>query len=144
MDPRHPELSIERIDELMKQYKNILRDMRVSMVSSDLGKMERECGLVVQEICLVAPRLHEAMIQVSRTRRSAIAHGIVDSYQDEGGEKTIVLSSEEAVDLVKDLDLVSSDAKISEDKTAIEIEQVYKPKKKTTRKKKTAKKKEDK
>ena len=77
MDPRHPELSIERMDELMKQYKGLLAKMRTCNVSSGLAQSERECGLVVQEICLVAPRLHEAMMQVSRTRRAALARGIV-------------------------------------------------------------------
>lgn len=77
MDPRHPELSIERMDELMKQYKKLLADMRTSNVSNKIAQFERECGLVVQEICLVAPRLHEAMMQVSRTRRAALARGIV-------------------------------------------------------------------
>lgn len=78
MDPRHPELSIERMDELMKQYKELLADMRTSNVSNKIAQSERECGLVVQEICLVAPRLHEAMMQVSRTRRAALARGIVE------------------------------------------------------------------
>jgi len=77
MDPRHPELSIERIDELMKQYKELLAKMRTTNVSTQIAQSERECGLVVQEICLVAPRLHEAMMQVSRTRRAALARGIV-------------------------------------------------------------------
>lgn len=78
MDPRHPELAIARIDELMAQYKRIIRDMQTCNVSSKLSQTEREGGLVVQEICLVAPRLHDAMIQVSRTRRAALAHGIVE------------------------------------------------------------------
>lgn len=78
MDPRHPELAISRIDELMTQYKRTISDMQTCSISSKLAQLERECGLVVQEICLVAPRLHEAMIQVSRTRRAALANGIVD------------------------------------------------------------------
>lgn len=78
MDPRRPELSITRLDELMEQYKKILNDMKTCNVSSRLAQFEREGGLVVQEICLVAPRLHEAMIQASRTRRAALAHGIVE------------------------------------------------------------------
>lgn len=61
----------------MKQYKGLLAKMRTCNVSSGLAQSERECGLVVQEICLVAPRLHEAMMQVSRTRRAALARGIV-------------------------------------------------------------------
>ena len=78
MDPRHPELAIDRIDELVSQYKGLLSNMRTCNVSSQIAGMERECGLVVQEICLVAPRLHEAMMQVSRTRRAALARGIVE------------------------------------------------------------------
>lgn len=78
MDPRHPELAIGRIDELMVQYKDLLSKMRTCNVSTAIGGMERECGLVVQEICLVAPRLHEAMMQVSRTRRAALSRGIVE------------------------------------------------------------------
>lgn len=78
MDPRHPEVAITRMDELMAQYKKALSEMRECKVSSRLGELEREGGLVVQELCLVAPRLHEAMIQVSRTRRSALAHGLVE------------------------------------------------------------------
>ena len=82
MDPRHPELSISRMDELMTQYKELLSNMRTSNVSSQIAQNERECGLVVQEICLVAPRLHEAMMQVSRTRRAALARGIVFGYPE--------------------------------------------------------------
>lgn len=78
MDPRRPELSIARLDELMEQYKKILNDMKTCNVSSRLAQFEREGGLVVQEICLVAPRLHEAMIQVSRTRRAALSRGLVE------------------------------------------------------------------
>lgn len=132
MDPRHPELSIERIDELMAQYKGILNKMRVCNVSADLGKMEREGGLVVQEICLVAPRLHEAMIQVSRTRRSAIAHGIVDNHADESvGKYTKATIGMKQTSASGGLD----EKEEAEWKTTEE-----KPKKKTTRKKKTAKK----
>lgn len=80
MDPRHPEVAITRMDELMAQYKKALSEMRECKVSSRLGELEREGGLVVQELCLVAPRLHEAMIQVSRTRRSALAHGLVEEF----------------------------------------------------------------
>ena len=75
MDPRHPETAITRMDELMAQYKRTLSDIRTCKMSSRLGSLERECSLVIQEICLVAPRLHEAMMQVSRTRRGAISLG---------------------------------------------------------------------
>ena len=78
MDPRHPELAVARLKELIRQYDRIEADMRKASVSAQLGQLEREGGLVVQEICLVAPRLHEAMMQASRQRRSDIAHGLVE------------------------------------------------------------------
>ena len=59
----------------MTQFNLILKDMKHTAVSSKLGQLEREGGLVVQEICLVAPRLHEAMMQVSRQKRHELARG---------------------------------------------------------------------
>ena len=114
MDPRHPELAIERMVELMTQFNLILRDMKHSTISSQLGQLEREGGLVVQEICLVAPRLHEAMMQTSRQRRHDLSHGTVVGPTDQ------IIAINEA--------------------TTEEAEIVEKPKKKTTRKKKTTKK----
>ena len=76
MDPRHPELAVARLKELIKQYDRIEADMKSATVVSKLGQLEREGGLVVQEICLVAPRLHDAMIQASRTRRHDLSRGI--------------------------------------------------------------------
>lgn len=172
MDPRHPEEAIDRIDQLITQFKYTLDNMRTAAVSSQLAKFEREGGLVVQEICLVAPRLHEAMMQVSRQRRHDLSRGFfpevnanklkkptkeaIESYVEKLVEKDvnkvekkvgieepdvneISVTPVEAVALVNDLELVSTDAKISDDKTSIEIEQTYRPKKKTTRKKKTKK-----
>lgn len=75
MDPRHPELAVSRIKELIEQYDRIEKDMAKANTSAQLGQLEREGGLVVQEICLVAPRIHEAMMQVSRQRRHALTHG---------------------------------------------------------------------
>lgn len=75
MDPRHPELAVARLKELLKQYDRIEDDMKTATVTSKLGQLEREGGLVVQEICLVAPRLHEAMMQASRQRRHELSHG---------------------------------------------------------------------
>lgn len=80
MDPRHPEQAISRMRELMKQYDRIESDMKKATLSSQLGQLEREGGLVVQEICLVAPRIHEAMMQTSRQRRHELSHGIVENY----------------------------------------------------------------
>lgn len=76
MDPRHPELAIERMVDLMTRFNLITHDIKHSMTSAQISQLEREGGLVVQEICLVAPRLHEAMMQASRNRRHDLSHGI--------------------------------------------------------------------
>lgn len=93
MDPRHPELSLDRIDQLVNQFKLNLDNMRVATTSAQLAQLEREGGLVVQEICLVAPRLHEAMMQTSRQRRHDLTHGVVEepmrSKADVIGEENI-------------------------------------------------------
>ena len=78
MDPRHPELAISRMRELMKQYDRIESDMNKATTSAKLAQLEREGGLVVQEICLVAPRIHEAMMQTSRQRRRDLSRGVVE------------------------------------------------------------------
>ena len=118
MDPRHPELAVSRIKELINQYDRIEKDMAKANTSAQLGQLEREGGLVVQEICLVAPRIHEAMMQASRQRRHDLTRGTVVGPTDQ------IIAINEA--------------------TTEEAEIVEKPKKKkTTRKKKTAKKKAD-
>lgn len=78
MDPRHPELAIARMRELMKQYDRIEADINKATTSAGLAELEREGGLVIQEICLVAPRIHEAMMQTSRIRRTELAKGLVE------------------------------------------------------------------
>ena len=118
MDPRHPEQAISRMRELMEQYDRIEKDMGKATTSAQLGQLEREGGLVVQEICLVAPRIHEAMMQTSRQRRHDLSHGVIV------GQTAQIIAINES--------------------TTEEAEIVEKPKKKTTRKKKTAKKKEEK
>lgn len=75
MDPRHPEQAILRLRELMKQYDRIEAAIKSATTSAQLGQLEREGGLVVQEICLVAPRIHEAMMQTSRQRRCDLSRG---------------------------------------------------------------------
>lgn len=75
MDPRHPEQAILRLRELMKQYDRIEAAIKSATTSAQLGQLEREGGLVVQEICLVAPRIHEAMMQTSRQRRHDLSNG---------------------------------------------------------------------
>lgn len=82
MDPRHPELAISRMRELMKQYDRIENDMAKATTSAKLAELEREGGLVIQEICLVAPRIHEAMMQTSRQRRHDLSRGILVEPQD--------------------------------------------------------------
>lgn len=124
MDPRHPEQAISRMRELMKQYDRIEKDMEKATTSAQLGQLEREGGLVVQEICLVAPRIHEAMMQTSRQRRHDLTHGVPhDGY----------LSVDEAIE---ELPTPPNQAE------TIIVEP--KPKKKTTKKKSTKKKKADK
>ncbi len=98
----------------MKQYDRIESDIKKATVSSQLGQLEREGGLVVQEMCLVAPRVHEAMMQASRQRRHDLAHGVMAEPTDQ-----IIAINESNTE---------------------EAEIVEKPKKKTTRKKKTTKK----
>lgn len=140
MDPRHPEQAISRMRELMKQYDRIEKDMDKATTSAQLGQLEREGGLVIQEICLVAPRIHEAMMQTSRQRRYDLSHGIAFGYTPEekvGKYTKATIGIEEK--------LVEKDVNKIEKKVDIEEPDVNKkPKKKTTRKKKTAKKKADK
>lgn len=122
MDPRHPEQAVIRLRDLLLQYNRIESDMLSATTTAQLGQLEREGGLVVQEICLVAPRIHESLMQTSRQRRHDLSRGILIEPQDtavetpQGGmfEPEIV---EEPVE-----------------------KPVEKPKKKTTRKKKTTKK----
>lgn len=82
MDPRHPELAKGRLKDLLKQYDTIEADMSRAATSAKLSELEREGSLVIQEICLVAPRLHEAMMQTSRQRRHDLSRGILIEPQD--------------------------------------------------------------
>jgi hypothetical protein len=89
MDPRHPEQAILRLRELMKQYDRIEDAIKSATTSAQLGQLEREGGLVVQEICLVAPRIHEAMMQVSRHRRYELSHPITTEMLKPATEEAI-------------------------------------------------------
>ena len=89
MDPRHPELAISRMRELMKQYDRVESDMKKATTAAQLGQLEREGGLVVQEICLVAPRIHEAMMQTSRQRRVELSRQILIPSTDEETKKSL-------------------------------------------------------
>lgn len=88
MDPRHPELAVARVKELIKQYDRVEKDIKAATVSNKLGQLEREGGLVIQELCLVAPRLHEALIQASRSRRQALAATPVATTTEKKDEQT--------------------------------------------------------
>lgn len=154
MDPRHPEQAISRMRALMEQYDRIEKEMNKATTSAQLAQLEREGGLVVQEICLVAPRIHEAMMQTSRQRRHDLAHGVLDKPQDTLVEDPV----ENYVDVIGEenlggkSELVEKPVEKSEEYTEMaealdhsmtkEQEQIFdemaKPKKKAT-KKKTAK-----
>jgi hypothetical protein len=107
--------------ELMKQYDRIEADMNKATTSSRLAELEREGGLVIQEICLVAPRVHEAMMQTSRQRRRDLSRGVV----------------EKPVQIVTYVE--NPDSKIAVHNAKPE-EYIEKPKKKATKKKTTKKK----
>ena len=126
MDPRHPEQAISRMRELMKQYDRIESDMNAATTSAKLAQLEREGGLVVQEICLVAPRIHEAMMQTSRHRRHDLSHGVVEERR-----------SEALAEIAKQTERIGE--QISEIADAV-TEKVEKTAKKKPAKKKTTKK----
>lgn len=78
MDPLHPETAVPRIKELSKQLDRVLSDFKKATTTGKLAELEREGILVVQEMSLVAPRLHEVVMQTSRNQRTAIARGLVE------------------------------------------------------------------
>lgn len=164
MDPRHPELAIARMRELMKQYDHVESDMKGATTSAQLAELEREGSLVVQEICLVAPRIHEAMMQTSRQRRHDLSRGVLIEPQDTAVELPVEKRRSEALaEIAKQtekiseqvseiVDIVTEKVKKTVEKSAQSVTEQpteptqsvekteAKPEKKTTRKK-TAKKK---
>ena len=108
----------------MTQFNLILKDMKHATVSTQLGQLEREGGLVVQEICLVAPRLHEAMMQTSRQRRHDLSRGVVEKPVEKSEGYT------EAAEVL--------DHSMTKEQEQV-FEEMTKPKKKTTKKKTTKK-----
>lgn len=142
MDPRHPEQAISRMRELMKQYDRIEADMAKATTSAQLAQLEREGGLVVQEICLVAPRIHEAMMQTSRQRRHDLSSGVVKKPVEKSFHRADVVTEIEdpyKVEGPVEKSAQSMTEQSTEPMQSVEETEV-KPKKKTTRKKKTAKK----
>ena len=132
MDPRHPELAVTRIKELLKQYDRVERDMKTATVASKLGQLEREGGLVIQEICLVAPRIHEAMMQTSRNRRSELTRGNVYTQMREYAATAEVVEEPVVIEKLVETEL---DKEVNE-----VLKPLEEPKKKITRKKKATKK----
>lgn len=138
MDPRHPELAISRLRELMNQYDKVESDMKKATTSAQLGQLEREGGLVVQEICLVAPRIHEAMMQTSRQRRHDLARGVLLEPQDTAVELPVEKQRSETL-----AEIAEQTEKISEQVSEIVdtiTEEVKETAKKKSAKKKTTKK----
>jgi len=97
MDPRKPELVVPRIDELVEQFKKVLTNIKTAKTSYAISDAEREGVMVVREICLTAPRLQETLIQASRNRRIAMAHGLVDVEEEPQEIKEEEAKSEEEV-----------------------------------------------
>jgi len=159
MDPRHPEQAISRMRELMKQYDRIEKDMGKATTSAQLAQLEREGGLVVQEICLVAPRIHEAMMQTSRQRRHDLSRGnVYDQMREyaataERAEEPVEKRRSEALaEIAKQtekiseqvseiVDTIAEKVKKPVEKSATQMRKEAISKKETTAKKKTTKKK---
>ena len=151
MDPRHPELAISRMRELMKQYDRIENDMAKATTSAKLAELEREGGLVIQEICLVAPRIHEAMMQTSRQRRHDLSRGnIYDQMREYAAtaERVDEPMEKQHMDILEMAEVLTDPAPIpvveqlkevgTEHLDILEKEEP-KPKKKTAKKKTTKK-----
>lgn len=136
MDPRHPEQAVTRLNDLMLQYERIESKMLEATTMDQLAQLEREGGLVVQEMCLVAPRIHEAMMQTSRQRRHDLSRGILVEPQDALVENPVEKSFHRA-DIITDIENPYGEIAVHDAKPEEYIEM---PKKKTT-KKKTSKKK---
>ena len=78
IDPRYPEKAIPRVQELYAQYNDVLRRLSACTTFALLGELEREGTAVVQELYIITPRLHEALMQASRNRRVALSRGLVE------------------------------------------------------------------
>lgn len=78
IDPRYPEKAIPRIRELYDQYDGVFKKVRECGSFSELGMLEREGTAVVQELYILTPRLHEALMEASRIRRRDISRAPVN------------------------------------------------------------------
>lgn len=121
MDPRHPELAVSRMNELLEQYNRIEKDITEASTSAKLGELEREGGLVVQEICMVAPRLHDALIKFSRNRRHDISRNIQDTDKIKIKSQPNQIDIDKVVENVwKSVDKISSKSGESEEELTFE------------------------
>lgn len=132
MDPRHPEKVLPRMKELIEQFERVEKDISECTISNRLAQLEREGGLVVQEICLVAPRLHEGLMQDSRQRRHDLSRGIV--------EKPVMAKLERPLTEEEGKKIVESTSTDKTDEPVNKSIAEKKPAKKKTAKKKTTKK----
>lgn len=94
MDPRHPELAIPYMKDLLKRYDRISSDIKAATVGPRLSELEREGAAVVNELSLAAPRMHEALMVASRTRRAALARGLVYTESEKGEDDPLVAEPE--------------------------------------------------
>lgn len=145
MDPRHPETAIPRIKELYDQYMGVLSRIETCTTSAKLAELEREGTLVVQELFLVTPRLHEALMLKSRLHRQAMSRGLLEKcvkYPQKELEKCDnplatpvekpVEKSLHRVDFVTDIENPYAEIAVHEAKPE---EYIEKPRKKTAKKK---------
>lgn len=132
MDPRHPEEAISRMEELMEQFNETMNALKVETVTNKLGELERKGSLTVQEICLVAPRLHEAMMSISRTRRSAIAHGLVSTMGEY--DHADIVDSEKVKEVIEQSESEATEHYVAPNQAEVEIAEI-KPRKKKSKKK---------
>lgn len=117
MDPRHPELVLPRIKELIKQYDTLLKELSEETVSYRLAELERKGSLIVTELCLVAPRLHDNLMSASRQRRSDLAKGILIEPQDTAVELPVEKPVEKAFHRADIVTEVEDSYKVEEPKS---------------------------
>ncbi len=55
MDPRHPELAVSRIKELIAQYDRIEKDITNTTVANKLGQLERGWACYPRDLSCCSP-----------------------------------------------------------------------------------------
>lgn len=87
MDFRKPKEAVPRIRELLKQYERVVDDMNKTTISSDISGLEREGILVIQEIGMTAPLLHDALMQYSKEARAGLSERVKALTESDGKQK---------------------------------------------------------